>query len=598
MKKKIRFTKKLVVTTAAMIMLGGSGLSLGLGASAYAEQTISSNASSDTTTDRTITVWKYEIKSMSDLGERGEGETLDPSSAPDLAGKKVMKDVNFELVRVLSKEGVSLTDPLKQKEGTDYTVDASFTKMTGKTAADGSLTFNVSKGLSNKKEADGIYLVREVADENGKYSYTDTDGKAGEVAKPMDPFFVWLPQTKRDDTSKLIYDVNVYPKNIVTDAELDKTIEGGQGYSIKAGNNFQWEATTKLPDGLYYKADKEMIITDVYDPETKTTSDKSVAVGDEIYANYVTVTDDLNTALLLDDIEVQTSKDGSSWTPLTNGNQYTVSLNGTKIDAGKPVTNTTAGEAKKVVVDLTQAGMKEVTENNTPYLRVVYKTHVDKDFNGTISNKYQLGYLIPGQKPVNKESNEPESYNGGFKINKTAESKDTKLKGAEFYIADSEANANAKKYLASDGKSYTLKDDGTSDPTLPSGVTYVTSTSDTNGVAQLNGLALNWFTDSNGDGKQDPSIDTEATWAKDKIQKDYWIVETKAPSGYELLKKPVQVTVKLDTDTNLVVDVENKKKSDLPFTGGSGMTLLIVIALGAITVGTAAVVIEKKRRAA
>ncbi|MGG5314626.1 SpaH/EbpB family LPXTG-anchored major pilin [Enterococcus sp. AZ072] len=597
MNRKIRFTKKLVVTTAALVMLGG-GLPIGLGASAYAEQTISSNASSDTTTDRTVTVWKYEIKSTSELGGRGDGETLDPSSAPDLAGKKVMKDVNFELIRVIPKDGVSLTDPLKQKEGTDYTVDSSFTKMTGKTGADGSLTFNVSKDLTNKKEADGIYLVREVKDSSGKYSYTDTEGKTGEVAKPMDPFFVWLPQTKRDDTSKLIYDVNVYPKNIVTDAELDKTIEEGQGYSIKAGNNFQWEATTKLPDGLYFKADKEMIITDVYDPTSGTTADKPVAAGDEVYANYVTVTDDLNTALLLDDIEVQSSTDGSSWTTLTNDKQYTVTLNGTKVVAGNPVTNTTAGDAKKVVVDLTQAGMKELTEKKMPYLRVVYKTHVNKDFNGTISNKYNLNYLIPGQKPVEKESNEPESYNGGFKINKTAESKDTKLEGAEFYIADSEANANAKKYLASDGKSYTLKDDGSSDPVLPSGVTYLTSTSNASGVAQFDGLALNWFTDSNGDGKQDPSITSEATWTKDKIQKDYWIVETKAPSGYELLKKPVQVTVKLDTDTNLVVDVENKKKSDLPFTGGAGMTLLIVIALGAITIGTAAVVIEKKRRAA
>ena len=38
-------------------------------------------------------------------------------------------------------------------------------------------------------------------------------------------------------------------------------------------------------------------------------------------------------------------------------------------------------------------------------------------------------------------------------------------------------------------------------------------------------------------------------------------------------------------------------KTDLPFTGGVGTTLLIVIAIGAITIGTAAVVIDKKRQA-
>lgn len=598
MKKNRRLSKKWVVAAALLAMLGASA-PLGLGASAYAAPTVGTNPVSDTTTDRTITVWKYEIHSTSELGGRGEGEELDPGTHPDLTGKRVMKDVNFELIRVLPKDGKALTNPLIQKEGTDYTVDATFTKKTGKTAADGSLKFDVSAGLTNKKEADGIYLIREIPDPaTGKYTYTDTEGNEGiEISKPMDPFFVWLPQTKRDDTSKLLYDVNVYPKNIVTDMELDKTIEGGKGYSIKAGNKFQWEATTKLPEGLYFKADKDMIITDVYDPATGTTADKSITAGTEVYANYVTVTDDLNTSLLLDNVEVQSSTDGTNWTTLTNGNQYKVTLNGTVVNPGDAVTNTTAGEAKKVVVDLTQAGMKELTNNKSTHLRVVYKTHVDKDFNGTISNKYKLDYLIPGQKPQSGEGGEPELFDGGFDINKTAEDGSTKLAGAEFYIADSEANAKAKKFVASDGKSYTLNDDGTSTPVLPSGVSYLISTTDVTGKAEFNGLSLNWFTDSNNNGKQEPEISSEATWPKEDIKKDYWIVETKAPADYELLKEPVKVTVKLDTHENLVVDVQNKKKTDLPFTGGDGMTLLIVLALGAITIGTAAVVIEKKRRA-
>jgi LPXTG-motif cell wall-anchored protein len=45
------------------------------------------------------------------------------------------------------------------------------------------------------------------------------------------------------------------------------------------------------------------------------------------------------------------------------------------------------------------------------------------------------------------------------------------------------------------------------------------------------------------------------------------------------------------------VHVENKSQTKLPFTGGTGTMLTIIIAIGAITIGTAAIAIDKKRRA-
>lgn len=584
MKKANHFKKKMIVG-AATLLLFGANIPLGIGTTAHAEQTqtesrnISGNAVSDETTPRVLNVWKYEIQSNSDLGERGDG-----FEKPDLTGKKTMKDVTFSVERVKPIGNVSLTDPLKQKKDEAYTIDTSFQKMEVATDEQGRATFNIGTG----KSADGIYLVKEIST-----TYTAEDGSTKEISSPMAPFFVHLPQTKRDDTGKLIYDVNVYPKNIVTDTAVDKTIEGGKGYSIKAGNGFQWEATTKLPDGLYYKADKELTITDVVDKDGNPQPDIPVAVGQEVYANYVTVTDELVEDLLLDDIVVQASTDGSSnWTTLDNGNQYTVTLNGTTISPGQSVKDVTPGQKKKVVVDLTQQGMKELTTGKATYLRVIYKTHVDKDFNGTISNEYTMAYLIPGQKPHTKTTEEkPEYYSGGFGIDKTTEDANKKLANAEFHIADSKENADAKKYLASDGQSY-------AEGELPTGVTYLTAKSDDQGRASFNGLKLEWFTDTNGNGQQDPEITAEKTWDVAEIKKDYWIVETKAPSGYELLKNPEKVTVKLDTHENLHVRIENKAKTDLPFTGGEGMTLLIVLALGAITVGAVIVTIEKKRRAA
>ncbi|MGM0113367.1 SpaH/EbpB family LPXTG-anchored major pilin [Enterococcus sp. DIV0187] len=598
MKSKRKWISKAAMTLGVLTVLGAAGAGT-MDVAFAVDQNIGSNAVSDNTSDRSITIWKYEINSSSELGDRGDGINPDPSKAPDLNGKKLMKDVNFEIIRVKPKGNASLTDPLKQVEGTDWEVDATFTKLTGKTDADGKLTFDVGTG----KTADGIYLVREIKDSvSGDYTYTDENGDTKKINKPMDPFFVHLPQTKRDDTGKLIYDVHVYPKNIVTDTELDKTIEDGKGYSIKAGNDFQWEATTKLPSGLYSEIDKEMTITNWLDPADGTIKDLVIGAGDlpfDLFANYFRVSDSIDERLKLQDVEVYVLDKNGDPVKLTNGTEYEVTLGGTKITAPNKVEDLTLGAKKEVVVSLTQAGMKKVTVDEDTHLQVVYKVTTDKDFNGTIANKYGIEYLLPGQDPVTEESEEnPEYFDGGFDIEKTDEGS-TALDGAEFHIATSEADANAKKYLASDGNSYTLNDDGTSTPALPSGVTYLKATS-LNGKAEFNGLALDWFTDDDGDGKQDPTNPVEATWPKANIKKDYWVVETKAPSGYELIKDPQKVTVTLDTADDAAVEltVVNKKKTDLPFTGGVGTTLMIVIALGAITIGTATMAIEKKRRQA
>lgn len=623
-------------------MFGGVALSAG-GAVAHAAQTISNNPTSDDKTPRSITLWKYEIKSSSELGERGDGLEL-AGSAPELAGKTVMEDVHFEIIRVLANSGKKLTDPLKQKEGAgdDYTIDPSFPKTTGKTDANGKLTFDASTilgldGTAGKehKKADGIYLIKEIPNpDTGKYDYTVSAEGPGvvkdpvsgkfkkEISTPMSPFFAYLPQTKRVkdpanpgqyiSSGELIYDVHVHPKNIVTDSELDKTVNGGKGYSIKAGQDFQWEATTKLPDGLYSKATKDMTIINRHDKDGNPLPDLDVTAGTEIYADYYFVHDELAKELHLDDVEVQFyNPNTSQWDTMTLNTEYEVYKNGSSAkEVSGPITDGVTAKTD-IRVELTQVGMKKIEELSPKRysdIRVIYKTHTEVDFNGIIENKYDTGYLIPGQKPKTDETeNNPEYYDGGFNIKKVTED-GTDLEGAEFHIALTKEDAEAKKFLASDGNAYTLNDDGTSTPALPSGVTYLTSKSDASGNAKFDGLKLDWFTDTDSDGKQDPKNSAEATWPKtepagggDYIHKEYWVVETKAPAGYELLKTPEKVTVTTDTHKDVAgvivpeLTVKNKSKTDLPFTGGSGMTLMIVIALGAIVIGTTMITIEKKR---
>ena len=78
---------------------------------------------------------------------------------------------------------------------------------------------------------------------------------------------------------------------------------------------------------------------------------------------------------------------------------------------------------------------------------------------------------------------------------------------------------------------------------------------------------------------------------------NYWLVETKAPAGYNQLDKPVPVTVNGgNTEADLTVNttVENQAGTLLPSTGGMGTTVFYV--LGAVLVVGAGVLLVTKKR--
>lgn len=579
-----RSKKKFVqlAMTAALLASVGTGLgslALGNGVVVNAEQNIKANPVADETSDRSITIWKYQVKDASELGGRGDGKENDTITKDPLPG------IKFKIEKVSAIGNASLTNPLVQKKDTHYTVDSEIGTIT--TGPDGSAKQALGKGTA----ADGIYLVTELPDDRGE---------SPKVAKPADPFFVYVPQTDRTDLSSLIYDVEVQPKNIMESLiDPQKTVEEGAGYSIKAGQPFTWEATANLPSGLYTVASQDMVITPVYDKDGNQVADITVEKDDEIYADYFIINDTLVKELLLDNVKTQVKTETGAWTDLVLGTDYKVFVNNTEKNTA-PITETDTSIEKAVRVELTEVGMKKVALNKDVKIRVLYTTHTANDYNGTISNHFDVAFLTPGLEPVNPGNpKDPEYYTGGFDIEKTAEDKtapNNKLKDAEFQIAETKADADAGKFIATDGKSYLEAD-------LPAGVTFLKATSNENGWAEFNGLALNWYEDKNDNGKQDITDDpdtNEPTFAKADIKKDYWVVETKAPAGYELLKEAKKVTVDLSTEDNAEVElnVVDKPKTDLPFTGGEGTMLLVAIALGAITIGTAAIVIDKKRRAA
>lgn len=94
----------------------------------------------------------------------------------------------------------------------------------------------------------------------------------------------------------------------------------------------------------------------------------------------------------------------------------------------------------------------------------------------------------------------------------------------------------------------------------------------------------------------------------------YYLTETKAPRGYNLLREPVKVTIghkdangkltetsfvgnQTEMDTSGVVKVENNAGAELPSTGGIGTTVFYVLG-SAMALGAVILLVTKKRMAA
>lgn len=84
----------------------------------------------------------------------------------------------------------------------------------------------------------------------------------------------------------------------------------------------------------------------------------------------------------------------------------------------------------------------------------------------------------------------------------------------------------------------------------------------------------------------------------------YYLTETAAPAGYNMLTAPIKVVIDHDgnvffddaeeADTDKIVEVENNTGTELPETGGMGTTILYIIG-GLLAVGAIVLLVSKKR---
>lgn len=264
-----------------------------------------------------------------------------------------------------------------------------------------------------------------------------------------------------------------------------------------------------------------------------------------------------------------------------NSVKVTVAFTDTSLTVGG-TTPTTAtldtANNRKMSLDLS-AWVRDNQANKGKEFTVTYYAKVNKDAEVTNNNKASLEYGNNPDDTTTTTPSEAKTNTYPLDINKIKKGSEEKLAGAKFSLYTSEADAkngeNAIKVSGSNGN-YVV------DP--------ASTTTEFESVKSIDGKGYNLHI--NG---------LEA--------KDYWLVETQAPEGFNKLTDPIKVTITKDGDANWtvkkndvseddkIIDVVNSTDSLLPSTGGRGAIAFAVIA-ALLVFGVAVSFIRDKRKEA
>lgn len=429
--------------------------------------------------------------------------------------------------------------------GTLTCVETVTTDITGKAV------YNITKD----GQPDGIYLIIERVHPA--------------IVEPLAPFVVAVPITTEDGTPD--YEVDIAPKNevIIPEIRKDVTKIDNNEDTVNVGEEFTWIVRADIPADL--AAAKEYVITDTLDYRLTYAGDLVVKVEE--------ITSEANNSV-------------SSGAMLTAGTDYTLTVSEETVTNNG---NDTEGERiDKFEVKLTKDGRKKISDlvgdNSSDYeLRVYFNTIVDEDANmgEDIPNKATLKYTNSVNFEFEVESDEPIVYTCGINIKKY-DAKDTTqyLAGAEFMVA--------RKATAEEIADENIKTD-----------TLVISKSQTEEVvyvdfydnAELTGPKVKKVTtDENGNAV---IYGLEEIFEKDDndqtVTADYYLVEIKAPAGYNLLSYPAKITLnKVSHEASNTVGVANSNAFELPVTGGIGTTIFTLV--GTALVGSGVALVGKRRK--
>ena len=382
----------------------------------------------------------------------------------------------------------------------------------------------------------------------GAYVVTETETPAGYVGAK--PFIITVPMTHPTELNKWVYNVHAYPKN--SKAGIEKTVADADTPAIGSAISYTIKSDIPAAEALDYYD-----VVDQYD--------KRVELPEA-------------------DITLKIIDGKTGEVALTKGTDY-------KLIAA----DGTDGKTKFWTAEFTADGRKKLLDN-----RKDDTTKVQMDLSGTVKDKVEAdglfknkAILLPnepsnGWKPNSGTVPPPDYPNseviskfGKVKITKVSSVEDTKkLEGAEFEVYKCTPQTKPTENFQSV--------DATLDKKLsPAGKeTYAT---DANGEVTIDGLR-------NNDWENNAAVaEADRGW--------YCLVETKAPTGFELQTRPIAFQVLESNSTadneytlkTTVKDVPKNGGFNLPLTGAAGVGVLI--GAGALLVGgSGAIALANKRR--
>ncbi|WP_102509752.1 SpaH/EbpB family LPXTG-anchored major pilin [Sanguibacter massiliensis] len=378
----------------------------------------------------------------------------------------------------------------------------------------------------------------------GAYLVTEqlTPAQVADGLTPAPPFVVTVPMTHPTDLDTWIYDVNVYPKNL--QSTVTKTVDDGPDTTYQVGDRIGWTVTTQVPA----QTTTQFVFKDVLVEQLEVTAPVADTVAVTVGATTLVPTTD-----------------------------YT-------IDADALADDNT------LVVRLTPAGLVKLNDRvgTTDKIALAFTTTVlSLPTNGVIENTATVfpndsfpetgpGITTP---PV-------VSRFGEINILKRDSATNTPLAAAEFKVFASEADASAYAAdpVANADRALTAQQNGT-------GALVSTFVTGADGTVSITGLrASNW---------QDGVRLTDSTTFQ-----NYWLLETKAPTGYELATAPIgAITVLYDQNAPTVlphgdITVPNVGKPELPLTGGQIATGVFGLLGALVLTGGVLLVIRARRQGA
>lgn len=298
---------------------------------------------------------------------------------------------------------------------------------------------------------------------------------------------------------------------------------------------------------------------------TKTVEDtSSIKLGDKVEW---TIKGDIPTDAIIDGYKITDKLD----TKLTYTGATVTLVDGTVITEGTDYTIVFDAATNTVSVEFTEAGRKVLAANNTTKVQVVVGTTVN-----TIGEIENTAVVFPNKPSFDIKPGEPGgpvvtppviTKWGELTLEKVSD-KGAALAGAEFSVYTNEADAKA----------------GTNPITLGGKTVFAV---DDQGHLTVSGLRYSNFADG------------ETLVPGDADYRTYWLVETKAPTGYELLAAPISFEINAATTAvgiDLTVkNVPSNSGFELPLTGGPGTTLLY--GAGILVLAGASLLLVRNRRA-